>query len=477
MGRLSTEPARPARIKNSPAAPWLAVGAVCVGAFMGQLDASIVTLALPELHSEFHVSLSAVEWVSLSYLLALIGTVSAVGRLSDIFGRKLFYLYGFVVFSLASLGCGLAPSLAVLLVARIVQGLGAAMLQANSVALIRTTVTSGQLNRAIGLQGAAQAVGLALGPAVGGLLIATAGWRWVFLVNLPAGALGITLGWFLLPRTTSRAPRTRFDWPGVIIVLGASSTALVGLSMIGHPGLTVPVVIALIASASLVVALIRVERRTAAPLINLALFVHRKFRAGITSGLLAYLLLFGMLYVSTLYLEGAFGLSAAATGLAITSLPLCLAIAAPLGALAADRVGSTVVTVFGMTIACAAFVVGACTVGSEAGAVGALALTGFGLGFFTPANNAVVAGSGRAEEAGLVSGLLNMTRGMGTALGVAVTGAIFALVASEAGLTSTVAAMDGYRITMVALAAVATVAALVSLRGADRPAPASPAIS
>lgn len=150
---------------------------------MGQLDASIVTLAVPTLRTDLHASLGAVEWVSLIYLLVLIGALSPVGRWADLAGRKLLYTYGFAVFTLASLGCGLAPNLDILLVMRVAQAFGAAMLQANSVALIRTTVRQDQLNRAIGLQGAAQALGLALGPAVGGLLISWAGWRWVFFVN------------------------------------------------------------------------------------------------------------------------------------------------------------------------------------------------------------------------------------------------------------------------------------------------------
>ena len=164
LGRLLTEPARPDRIRRWSGAPWLVVAAVCVGAFMGQLDASIVTLALPAMRDDFGSSLASVQWVSLVYLLVLVGSVSAVGRIADVAGRKLLYVYGFALFTLASLGCALSGSLVMLLAMRIAQALGAALLQANSVALIRTTMGGGRLNRAIGIQGAAQALGLALGP-------------------------------------------------------------------------------------------------------------------------------------------------------------------------------------------------------------------------------------------------------------------------------------------------------------------------
>ena len=167
--RLLVEPRRPQAIRERSDAHWFAVAAVCVGAFMGQLDASIVTVALPTLQHTFDVSVGAVTWVGLSYLLVLVATVVAVGRFADMWGRKLLYVYGFVIFTLASVLCGLAPDLGALCVFRALQAIGAAMLQANSLAIIVLVVPGRALGRAIGLQGAAQALGLALGPTIGGL--------------------------------------------------------------------------------------------------------------------------------------------------------------------------------------------------------------------------------------------------------------------------------------------------------------------
>src|SRR5580704_16161972 len=188
-------------VREHRMAPWLAVATVCFGAFMGQLDASIVTVAFPALQHQFGAGLAAVQWVSLGYLLALTALLVPVGRWSDRVGRKLMYLYGFVIFGCASAGCGLAPSLAVLIGLRVVQAAGAAMLQANSVALVVISVPARTLRAALGVQAAAQAVGLACGPVVGGVLVGTVGWRWVFLINVPVGLLAVVAGWYLLPRT------------------------------------------------------------------------------------------------------------------------------------------------------------------------------------------------------------------------------------------------------------------------------------
>jgi len=466
LRRLWVEPARPERVRAWPGAPWLVVATVCIGAFMGQLDASIVTVALPELRDDLHASLGAVEWVSLSYLLVLIGSVSAVGRLADMTGRKLLYTYGFALFTLASLACGLAPNLTALLLTRIVQAVGAAMLQANSVALIRTTVGGEKLNRAIGLQGAAQALGLALGPAVGGLLISLGGWRWVFYVNVPAGAVGIALGLLLLPRTRVRAPRARFDWVGLATLLPGTALLLMSLSLLGGGGSALAV--AVLAGLSLLVlaAFIRIEHRSCAPLVDLRLFSGGDaFTAGVASGLLAYLVLFGVLFVSPLYLESAFAMSSASAGLIITVLPLALGTVALVAGAAADRLGPRAVTTCGMALACLAFAAAAILPGDRGVLIGVLAVAGVGLGLFTPANNTAVAGSGRADQAGMVSGLLNMTRGIGTSLGVAVAGATFALTAGGSGSAVTPsAATHGFGVTAVLLAVAAGGSAVLSAR-------------
>src|ERR1700728_4769190 len=201
VATLLREPARPAMIREHPLAPWCAVAAVCFGAFMGQLDASVVTVAFPALQRQFGAGLAETQWVSLAFLLVLPALLVPAGRWSDRAGRKLLYLYGFVLFAVTSAACGLATSLTMLIALRVAQAGGAALLQANSVALVVTSVPARTRRAALGVQAAAQAVGLASGPVTGGVLVGTVGWRWVFLINVPVGLLAVVAGWYLLPRT------------------------------------------------------------------------------------------------------------------------------------------------------------------------------------------------------------------------------------------------------------------------------------
>src|SRR5487761_395720 len=268
--KLLVEPRRPARIAANPSAHWVVLATVCIGAFMGQLDSSIVVIALPTLQTYFHSNLGAVEWVSLAYLLTLIALVAAIGRFADMVGRKLLYIYGFGIFILGSGLCGLAPNLISLDVFRVVQGLGAAMLQANSVALIVQAMPRDKLGRGIGIQGAAQALGLSLGPAVGGVLLVLGGWRLLFLVNVPAGLVGFGLGWFLLPRGRHLVERESIDWLGIGLFVIAIASLLLALSDGDQAGWTSPLVLTCFALASVCGAgFVAWEGRAPAPMMRL----------------------------------------------------------------------------------------------------------------------------------------------------------------------------------------------------------------
>ena len=271
--RLLVEPRRPQVIREQPNAAWFAVAAVCVGAFMGQLDASIVTVALPTLQRTFDASVGAVTWVGLSYLLVLVATVTAVGRFADMWGHKLLYVYGFLIFTLASALCGLAPTLGALCGFRALQAVGAAMLQANSLAIIVLVVPGRALGKAIGLQGAAQALGLAMGPSVGGLLLAAGGWRLIFFVNIPFGLLGALAAVLLVPRSRDLLARVRFDWSGLAIFFPAVVALLSAISFGAEVGWGSVLIVGLFVVAGVLgVLFIRHERRDKDPMLDLGLF-------------------------------------------------------------------------------------------------------------------------------------------------------------------------------------------------------------
>ncbi len=465
MRALVAEPARPRIVREHPWAPWLAVTVVCFGAFMGQLDASIVTLAFPALQRQFGTGLAGVQWVSLSYLLALVALLIPVGRWSDRAGRKLLYLYGFALFSVASAVCGLAPSLTWLIGARVVQAGGAALLQANSIALVSTSVGASLRRKALGVQAVAQAAGLALGPSVGGLIVASAGWRWVFLINPPVGVLAIVTGIFLLPRTRQRAASAGTDPAGMALLAVAVTGLLLATS--AASGLRLPAG-AVAALAVLAVAgtagLVRWERRARQPLIDEALLRIPGVGRGLAGALAAYMVLFGPLVLYPQILRAGQGVT---TGLLLTALPAGFA----LGAVLTERLVPSWPDHLrcwagGAVAVLAAVLLGLAGAPGPGQAAALLALLGFGLGTYIPANNSQVMGAVPAASAATTGGMVNMARGLGTAFGVAlvtlslhlagVGGAGGALAAGEAA---------GGRLTMIALAALAALAAVITRRG------------
>lgn len=457
LGVLGRERARPTRLREWPHAWWLAVGTVCFGAFMGQLDASIVTLTYRSLRLQFHASLAGVQWVSLSYLLTLTALLIPVGRVADIHGRKLTYLYGFVVFTITSAMCGVAPSLGMLIGSRVIQAFGAAMLQANSVALVVTSAPAHRMRAALGIQAGAQAIGLALGPTLGGLLVSTVGWRWVFGINIPVGVLGVVAGIYLLPRTRRRAPTAALDRSGLLLLATATTSLLLGMSVAS--GLSLPgwvAVVLLGLSAAAVVGFFLRQRRAAAPLIQLALFRARAVSAGLLGALCGYLVLFGPLVLIPVVLTDN-GFSELHAGLVLTALPAGFAVAAVglerlLPRSLTDRGRATLGAA--MSIAALAGLLAAPL--STGWLVTLLALLGLALGTFTPANNTLVMGAIPAQSAATGGGLVSMTRSLGTALGVALVTLALSLGAGAHHL------LDGPR----AAVAILTVAAALTLLSA-----------
>ncbi|WP_037973878.1 MFS transporter [Streptomyces sp. NRRL WC-3742] len=461
--RLLTERPRPRGIAGWRHAHWLAVGTVCLGAFLGQLTASVTALVFPALGRHFDAGFAAVEWVALSYLLVLVALLAPVGWLSDIVGRKTMYLGGFAVFALASLGAGLSGSLGLLVAFRAVQAVGGAMMQANSVALVARGVPEHAMRRALGIQAAAQGLGLALGPSLGGLLVEHASWRWVFWINVPIGVLGILAGWFLLPCTRpegaaeARRPRDegRFDLPGLLLLTGATTALLLALSTAS--GLPLPgwaAAALLLASAGFTLALVRQERRAARPILAPGLVNTPGVRSGLVVALIGYLLLFCPLVLGPVLLTGA-GVPVARAGLVITVLPAAFAVAATVGGALLPRGWSDVMRCrAGAGLAGLGLLLFALLPVHGAGpaTAGPLLLAGYGLGLLLPANNALVMRAIPAQCSAVGGGMVNMARSLGTALGTALP----VLGVHLAG------AQSGGRTVLLALAAVAASAVLLT---------------
>lgn len=419
--RLLRERGRPRWVRESAYSWQLVVLTVCVGAFMGQLDSSIVTITYPGLEQEFGAPLATVQWVSLAYLLVTTALMVTVGHMSDLLGRKLVYLHGFALFTLASAACSLAPSLAALVCFRVVQALGAAMISANSVALVTVAAPRGKLRSALGFQAAGQALGLAVGPTLGGVLVATVGWRWVFWINVPIGVAAMVMGRYLLPPTGERPAGVRFDLPGTVWLASAVAALLGGVSALS--GLPVPGWVGaalIVGSAALWWGFVRREGRAPAPLVSVRLMRDRRIMWGLLGALAGYLVLFGPLVLVPLALVRHTGADEMGVGLLLSPLAAGFALAANAQeAVLPTSWPSRRRCLAGALLALTALAGLAFAAPGNLWLVVWLGVLGLGLGLYTPANNEMVMASVPKEHSGAGGGLINMTRSLGTALGVA----------------------------------------------------------
>jgi EmrB/QacA subfamily drug resistance transporter len=405
--------------------PWLVIGLTCLSGFIGQLDASVVQLALPALEREFNAGLSAVSWVAIAYSLAFASSLPAFARLSEIFGRKLIYLGGFAGFTIASALCGVVSDLRLLIALRVIQGMGGALLGANSITILVKAAGPQRRGRAMGILAAAQAVGVSSGPVVGGLLLASLSWRSVFWISVPFGLIGIIFGWLILPQTTGLAQDKRFDGWGALLLSPALTAIILVLSELQGWG---PKSVALLGTAAAAIVLLPLfvwhERRTAAPLLDLQLFRIPAFTGGVIAVHLSYALLYSMFFLMSFAFVRGLHASPISAGLHLAIVPAALGLVAPISGSLYERVGARVLTTAGMALCAGALILlWLCLTGATGGdlaIMGALALFGAGLGLFIAPNNTATMASAPNNQTGEAGGLLNLVRVLGTAIGIAI---------------------------------------------------------
>lgn len=424
FSRLLVEPPPLIALERQPWHPWLVLGLVCIGAFVGQLDATIVQLALPTLSHAFDVPIEKVSWVALSYLVAFASFLPIFGRLCEMLGRKSLYLVGYALFILASALCGLATSFEQLLVFRFVQGMGGALLGANSISLLVATIPAASRGRALGFFAAAQAVGMSAGPALGGLILVGLGWRWVFWVTVPFGALALIVGWLALPRSRTGGPRNGFDWAGAALIGPALILLVATLNHASHWGLlSAPTLGGFAISAALLGLLVRHERRSASPLIAPALLQSAGFRFGAMAVTLAYGLLYGTFFLMSFALEHGYGEGPAQAGFRLAIIPIAIGLSAPFSHeirqwIGRARIGGAAMVLCLLAVMMMRFSVGLSPYHKAIDTV-AFTLIGIGLGLFIAPNNNATLAAVPAELSGAAGALLNLMRVLGTSLGVA----------------------------------------------------------
>jgi len=468
LGRAATAAARTER---ASATGWALAG-LSLAMLLSSLGTSIANVALPTLAQAFAASFQAVQWIVLAYLLAITTLIVAAGRLGDIVGRRRLLLAGLALFTLASVLCGAAPALWLLLAARAAQGAGAAIMMALTMALVGETVAKERIGTAMGLLGTMSAIGTALGPSLGGILIAGSGWRAIFFVNEPLGVLTFLLAHRALPpdRPAPKAAPTRFDAVGMLLL--ALTLAAYALAMTlgrGHFGpLNMTLLLAAAVGAGLFVcAQARSEERAASPLLRLAMFRDPVLRAGLAMSLLVSTVMMATLVVGPFYLARALGLGAGLVGLVMSIGPLVAALAGVPAGRIVDRFGAARMTGAGlaaMAAGCATLAMMPARLGIP-GYVAPLVVITAGYALFQAANNTAVMTDVRADQRGVISGLLNLARNLGLVTGAAAMGAVFAHAAGASDIAAAppAAVAAGLHVTFMVAAALIVVALAVGL--------------
>jgi EmrB/QacA subfamily drug resistance transporter len=443
---------------------------------LSSLGTSIANVGLPTLAQAFDASFQEVQWVVLAYLLAITTLIVSVGRLGDITGRRRLLLGGIFLFTVASVLCGVAPTLWLLIAARAAQGLGAAIMMALTLAFVGETVPKARTGSAMGLLGTMSAIGTALGPSLGGVLIAGPGWRAIFLVNVPLGILTFVLAHRHLPvdRPGPKADRAGFDPVGTLLL--ALTLAAYALAVTVHHnagrGSFGPLNMALLLASVLGLGLfVLVEARAASPLIRLSMLRVPVLGAGLAASALVSTVIMATMVVGPFYLSLALGLDAARVGLVLAVGPIVVALtAAPAGRIA-DRFGArrmTTAGLIGMAAGASMLSMLPATLGIP-GYVAPIVVVTAGYALFQTANNTAVMADIGPDQRGVVSGMLNLSRNLGLITGASVMGAVFAFASAATDVTTArpEAVATGMRTTF-AVAAALIVIALAIVAGAYR---------
>lgn len=455
----------------TPSVRW-ALASLSLSILLASLGTSSANVALPELAQAFNASFQQVQWIVLAYLLAITTLIVSVGRLGDIMGRRRLLLAGIFLFTVASVLCCVAPTLPLLIAARALQGFGAAAMMALTMAFVGETVPKAKTGSAMGLLGTMSAIGTALGPSLGGILIAGFGWRAIFFINVPLGVLTFLLACRYLPinRQGPQADRAGFDAMGTLLL--ALTLACYALAMTVGRGSFGPFNMALLLATFLGVGLfVLVEKRSASPLIRLSMFRVPALAASLTTSALVSTVIMATMVVGPFYLTRALGLDAALAGFVLSVGPLVVALTGIPAGRIVDSYGAPRVTIIGLVgMAIGALMLSMLpeTLGIPGYIVPIVVITA-GYALFQTANNTAVMSDISPDQRGVISGMLNLSRNLGLVTGASVMGAVFAFASATSDITTAhpEAVATGMRITL-GVAAALIVVALAIVTGTSR---------
>jgi EmrB/QacA subfamily drug resistance transporter len=420
----------------APAVRW-ALASLALAMLLSSLGTSIANVGLPTLAGAFAASFQDVQWIVLAYLLAITTLIVSVGRLGDIVGRRRLLLAGLLLFTAASVLCGVAPTLWLLIAARAAQGLGAAVMMALALAFVGETVPKAKTGSAMGLLGTMSAIGTALGPSLGGVLISGFGWRAIFLVMVPLGILTMLLAGRCLPAGRPNADRAGFDAIGTLLL--ALTLAAYALAMTVERGRFGLPNLALLAAAGVGAGLfLLAEARAASPLIRFAMLRNPVLSAGLATSTLVMTVMMATLVVGPFYLSRALGLDAALVGIVMSAGPIISTLSGIPAGRIVDRLGAPFVIIVGLVAMAAGSLALSVlpTMFGVAGYIAAIAVLTPGYQLFQAANNTAVMMDVDADQRGVMSGMLNLSRNLGLITGASVMGAVFALGSATPDITA-----------------------------------------
>jgi EmrB/QacA subfamily drug resistance transporter len=469
-----------ARIFDPETRKWWTLAAVAFGLFMIMLDNTVVNVALPAIQQDLGADLSELEWIVTGYALTFAALLLTGGKLADLLGRRLIFVVGLAVFTIASLACGLADSGEVLIGARVVQGVGAALMNPATLSIISATFPPHQRGMAIGIWAGVSAMALAIGPLVGGLLTEQASWHWIFFINVPIGVVAIAASFVLIDESRDTSVEQRLDLPGLLtssIGLFSFTYALIEANTYGWTSGRILAAFAVAAVA--LVSFVLLERHQRLPMLDLSLFRNRTFAGANGVMLLVSLAMFGIFFFVSLYMQNVLGYSAVEAGAAFLPMTLLIVLVAPIAGRTSDRFGSRWLMGSGMVLlAVQLFYFSRLGTSAEYLTIlPAMIIGGVGMSLvMTPSAAAAMSGV-PVDKVGVGSGVLNSARQVGGSVGIAVMGAIIAHEA--AGRRTAEAFVDGFSAALVVASVVALAGAVLAvgaIRAPERlPEPREPA--
>lgn len=432
----------PAFITDSANYKWWVFGTISIGTFMSVVSGTGVAIALPTIAVHFKTDLPTVQWIFIGEVLAISILLLPAGRLSDIIGRKQVYLWGFAIFIVASLLAGYATSIPMLIAAKVLQGAGSAMIQANGMAMIVSVFPEAERGKALGSHMSVVGVGAISGPALGGLLVSVFDWPAVFLVNVPVGIIAIAVSLSILDNARigqrqGTGPPAKFDWLGATLSGAGLLVFLLTMTNGNQAGWgSATTVSGMVASAALAAGFVWWELRTPSPMLDIRLFKDRAFALGVASGWLSFLGIVAGIFLIPIYLQKVLEYSPGESGLILIPGALCMTILGPVSGRLADRFGWRTLTVAGMGLSAASLILLSATLSEESSLgvlIPILMLQWVGLGLFNSPNTSALLSAVDRSRFGVVSALTQLMRNSATVTGIAFVTAIVVATMESAG--------------------------------------------